>query len=102
MLIEMWGTDAYKPGDVGHRPALARPVVGSCTWRAARPDVAGQPQPHVSARDNQQGVRVMITQPAVPDHIEYLSMREAADRYHVSVITLRRRIRTGTLPAVHC
>ena len=43
----------------------------------------------------------MITQPAVPDHIEYLSMREAADRYHVSVMTLRRRIRTGTLPAVH-
>jgi excisionase family DNA binding protein len=29
-------------------------------------------------------------------------MREAADRYHVSVMTLRRRIRTGTLPAVHC
>jgi len=37
----------------------------------------------------------MITQPAVPDHIEYLTMREAADRYHVSVMTLRRRIRTG-------
>jgi len=36
----------------------------------------------------------MITQPAVPDHIEYLTMREAADRYHVSVMTLRRRIRT--------
>ena len=44
----------------------------------------------------------MITQPAVPDHVEYLTMREAADRYHVSVMTLRRRIRTGTLPAVHC
>ena len=36
----------------------------------------------------------MITQPAVPDHVEYLTMREAADRYHVSVMTLRRRIRT--------
>ena len=44
----------------------------------------------------------MITQPAVPDHVEYLTMREAADRYHVSVMTLRRRIRTGALPAVHC
>ena len=44
----------------------------------------------------------MITQPAVPDHVEYLTMREAAHRYHVSVMTLRRRIWTGTLPAVHC
>ena len=45
---------------------------------------------------------MMKTQPAAPDHIEYLTMREAAARYHVSVMTLRRRIRTGTLPAVHC
>lgn len=37
----------------------------------------------------------MKTQPAVPDHIEYLTMQEAADRYHVSVMTLRRRVRTG-------
>ena len=27
--------------------------------------------------------------------------QEAADRYHVSVMTLRRRIRSGALPAVH-
>jgi len=28
-------------------------------------------------------------------------LREAAERYHVSAMTLRRRIRTGDLPAVH-
>ncbi|MGV8850321.1 MAG: helix-turn-helix domain-containing protein [Propionibacteriaceae bacterium] len=39
---------------------------------------------------------------AVSYPIEYLTLREAADRYHVSVMTLRRRIRTGDLPAVHC
>jgi len=33
--------------------------------------------------------------------IEYLTLQEAADRYHVSVMTLRRRIRSGALPAVH-
>lgn len=44
----------------------------------------------------------MIKQSPVHDHIEYLTMREAADRYHVSIMTLRRRIRSGILPAVHC
>ncbi len=44
----------------------------------------------------------MNRQPAVQDRVEYLTMREAADRYHVSVMTLRRRIRSGLLPAVHC
>jgi excisionase family DNA binding protein len=44
----------------------------------------------------------MITQPTAPDQVEYLTMREAADRYHVSVMTLRRRIQSGKLPAVHC
>lgn len=33
--------------------------------------------------------------------VEYLTLQEAADRYHVSVMTLRRRIRSGALPAVH-
>ena len=33
--------------------------------------------------------------------IEYLTLQEAAERYHVSVMTLRRRIRSGALPAVH-
>ena len=32
--------------------------------------------------------------------VEYLTLQEAADRYHVSVMTLRRRIRSGALPAV--
>lgn len=31
---------------------------------------------------------------------EYLPLRDAADRYHVSVDTLRRRITDGSLPAV--
>jgi len=33
--------------------------------------------------------------------VEYLTLQEAAERYHVSVMTLRRRIRSGDLPAVH-
>lgn len=41
-------------------------------------------------------VRHVAAQP-----IEYLTLQEAAERYHVSVMTLRRRIRTGELPAVH-
>ena len=41
-------------------------------------------------------VRHVAAQP-----IEYLTLQEAAERYHVSVMTLRRRIRTGDLPAVH-
>ena len=45
--------------------------------------------------------RSMNTQSAA-DHVEYLTMREAADRYHVSVMTVRRRIRAGKLPAVQC
>lgn len=32
---------------------------------------------------------------------EYLTLQEAAERYHVSVMTLRRRIHSGALPAVH-
>ncbi len=37
-----------------------------------------------------------------PEPIEYLTPREAADRYHVNPMTLRRRIRSGDLPAVRC
>lgn len=43
----------------------------------------------------------MTAQPANGQPTEYLSLREAAERYHVSALTLRRRIRTGDLPAVH-
>ncbi|MBN9106293.1 MAG: helix-turn-helix domain-containing protein [Propionibacteriaceae bacterium] len=32
---------------------------------------------------------------------EYLTLQEAAERYHVSVMTLRRRIHSGALPAIH-
>lgn len=43
----------------------------------------------------------MTAQPATGQPIEYLTLQEAAERYHVSVMTLRRRIRSGDLPAVH-
>ena len=36
------------------------------------------------------------------DVAEYLTLREAAARYKVSQRTLRRRISTGDLPALHC
>ena len=42
----------------------------------------------------------MTTQRAYGHPVEYLTLQEAAERYHVSVMTLRRRIRTGALPAV--
>lgn len=42
----------------------------------------------------------MTVQPATGQPIKNFSLREAADRYHVSAMTLRRRIRTGDLPAV--
>lgn len=43
-----------------------------------------------------------MTAQRIPTHsAEYLTLQEAADRYHVSVMTLRRRIRSGALPAVH-
>lgn len=38
---------------------------------------------------------------AVSRPTEYLTLQEAAERYRVSVMTLRRRIRSGALPAVH-
>lgn len=43
----------------------------------------------------------MTTQRIPVKGMEYLTLQEAADRYHVSVMTLRRRIRSGALPAVH-
>ena len=42
----------------------------------------------------------MTTQRTYSHPVEYLTLQEAAERYHVSVGTLRRRIRTGALPAV--
>ena len=42
----------------------------------------------------------MTTQRTYSHSVEYLTLQEAAERYHVSVGTLRRRIRTGALPAV--
>lgn len=43
----------------------------------------------------------MTAQRIPTQNAEYLTLQEAADRYHVSVMTLRRRIRSGALPAVH-
>ena len=43
----------------------------------------------------------MTVHRTVSHPIEYLTLQEAAERYHVSVMTLRRRIRSGALPAVH-
>ena len=42
----------------------------------------------------------MTTQRAYSHPVQYLTLQEAAERYRVSVMTLRRRIRTGELPAV--
>ena len=42
----------------------------------------------------------MTTQRTYSHPEGYLTLQEAAERYHVSVGTLRRRIRTGALPAV--
>jgi excisionase family DNA binding protein len=39
---------------------------------------------------------------AIHDSAEYLTLSEAATRYKVSQRTLRRRISTGDLPALHC
>lgn len=39
---------------------------------------------------------------AIHDATEYLTLSEAAARYKVSQRTLRRRISTGDLPALHC
>ena len=39
---------------------------------------------------------------AIHDADEYLTLSEAAARYKVSQRTLRRRISTGDLPALHC
>jgi len=39
---------------------------------------------------------------AIQDASEYLTLSEAAARYKVSQRTLRRRISTGDLPALHC
>ena len=39
---------------------------------------------------------------AIHDAAEYLTLSEAAARYKVSQRTLRRRISTGDLPALHC
>lgn len=39
---------------------------------------------------------------AIKDAAEYLTLSEAAARYKVSQRTLRRRISTGDLPALHC
>ena len=39
---------------------------------------------------------------AIQDAAEYLTLSEAAARFKVSQRTLRRRISTGDLPALHC
>ena len=43
----------------------------------------------------------MSVRPVAAQPVEYLTLQEAAERYHVSVMTLRRRIRSGALPADH-
>lgn len=42
----------------------------------------------------------MTARPTKRQATDYLSLREAAERYQISALTLRRRIRTGGLPAV--
>ena len=44
----------------------------------------------------------MTTQRTYSQPEGYVTLQAAAARYHVSVGTLRRRIRTGALPAVRC
>jgi excisionase family DNA binding protein len=44
----------------------------------------------------------MATPRTTASPVEYLTLQEAAERYHVSVMTLRRRIRSGQLSAVRC
>jgi len=39
---------------------------------------------------------------SIQDAAEYLTLSEAAARYKVSQRTVRRRISTGDLPALHC